>query len=184
MNCKICGAELKKPGDLCNNCMNKLRLEKESNDDKTEVLNVKKKFAIGYEILSHLDSVGIAIFLIAILISIGGDYSRIGFVAIPLFLFWGIAYLLYEKFRIDSSNVTFYKTKLIYKYRKIRKKTITINYRDIKDISYEETTIGKIFKMGNIVIKTSTGNLLKRNIIIDSVANIAETSVKIQKIMK
>ncbi|MBR3133456.1 MAG: PH domain-containing protein [Clostridia bacterium] len=184
MNCKICGAELKKTGDLCNNCINKLRLEKASKEDTTEVLKVKRKFAIGYEILSHIETIGIVIFMIAILISIGGDYTRIGFTAIPFFLFCGIIFLLYEKYRISSSELSFYSTKLIYKYKKIRKKTMTINYRDIKDISYEETPISKVFKFGNIIIKTNKGNILKRNIIIDSVANIEETMLKIQKIMK
>ena len=37
MNCKICGAELKKPGEMCNNCMNKLLEEQERRNDKRPV---------------------------------------------------------------------------------------------------------------------------------------------------
>ena len=35
MKCKICGVELKKDGELCKNCMNKLMKEQEIRNDKS-----------------------------------------------------------------------------------------------------------------------------------------------------
>ena len=54
MNFKICGVELKKDGELCNNCMNKLLKEQELRNDKSAVYTFKRSFVLGYEIFSHL----------------------------------------------------------------------------------------------------------------------------------
>ena len=184
MKCKICGVELKKEGEICNNCMNKIMMEQEIVHDNQEIYEFKPTFAIGYEILSHIDSVAIAIFLFAILISLGKEYLQITFIAIIFFLIWGILYLIYKKYFIKHINCIFYKTKFVYHYRKIRKKSITIHYRDIKEINYEKTKMGNIFNLGNIIIKTNSKNLLKRNIIIESVRNVEEVLMNVQKIFK
>ncbi len=44
MKCKICGVELKKDGELCKNCMNKLMKEQEIRNDKSPVYTFKSKF--------------------------------------------------------------------------------------------------------------------------------------------
>ena len=182
MKCKICGTELKRPGEICNNCMNKILIEQETINDTGIVCTVKRKFAIGYEILSHIDSVGVAIFLIAILISLGNEYLKIALISIPFFLLWGILYIFYRKYKIKYSECSFYKTKLIYTYRKIRKKQIVISYRDIKEINYEIPRIASFFNMGNLIIRTNSRNLLKKVFIIENIENIKEVFEKIQKI--
>ncbi len=184
MKCKICGTELKRPGEICNNCMNKILLEQEAINDTGEIYTAKRKFAVGYEILSHLDSIGVAIFLIAILISLGKEYLKLGLIAIPFFLVWGILYLLYKRYKIKFSEISFYKTKLVYTYRKIRKKQLTISYRDIKEINYEIPRIAKAFNLGNLIIKNNSKNLLKRILIIENVENIEEVFEEIQKNLK
>ena len=63
MNCKICGAELKKPGEMCNNCMNKLLEEQERRNDKRPVYTFKRQFVWGYELLRHIEQIGIVIFM-------------------------------------------------------------------------------------------------------------------------
>ncbi len=184
MRCKICGVELKKEGEICNNCMNKIMLEQEAVHDNEEVYKFKKSFAIGYEILSHIDSISIAIFLIVILISLGKKYLEIVLLAVALFLIWGVLYLIYSKYKNKSVECILYKTKLVYNYRRIRKKSIIVNYRDIKEINCQIPKIGTFFNLGTIIIKTNSKNLLKRNIIIESVKNVEEVFSNIQEILK
>ena len=175
MNCKICGAELKRPGDVCNNCMNKIKLENKVKADKKEVYSIKRKFSIGYEILMKIESIGVAVFVIAILISLGGEYARYGYISIPFFIIWGLIYILYRYFKFKTTSYVFYKTKLVYSYRKIRKKKTIINYEDIKEISYQQPGVGRIFNVGNILITTNSMNLVKRTIFIDAVENVEKT---------
>ena len=182
MNCKICGAELKNKGEVCKNCMNKMMNEKRMKDDNKEIYVLKSKFKIGYELLMKIESIGIALFVIIILLSLGGEYTRYGLVAIPFFLIWGIVYLLFRKIKIESRKCVFYKTKFIYTYRKIRKKQVVISYDNVKEISYQDPTIGKMFNMGNIIITINSKNLLKRNIFIDAVEDVEKAFLELKKI--
>ena len=51
MKCRVCGAELKKDGELCNNCLNRLQQEEAIRGDKTPVYGFKSTFILGYELL-------------------------------------------------------------------------------------------------------------------------------------
>ena len=42
MKCQICGAQLTKPGDICNNCMNELLEDKKYKNDDEVVYELKK----------------------------------------------------------------------------------------------------------------------------------------------
>lgn len=184
MNCKICGAELKRPGEVCNNCMNKLMLEQEEREDNKSIVEVKTKFAIGYEILTHIDSIAIAIFFLIILFSIGGEYVKYSLLAIPIFLIWGVLYLINRKIELMNTKCVFYNTKIVYTYRKIRKKERIIRYQELNEINFDVSYFGKIFNIGTIVIKTNSSNLLKRNIILECVENTPATVEQIQNIIK
>ena len=59
MKCRVCGAELKKDGELCNNCLNRLQQEEAIRGDKTPVYGFKSTFILGYELLRHCEQIGI-----------------------------------------------------------------------------------------------------------------------------
>ena len=44
MKCKICGAELRKDGDICNKCYEKLVKEEEIENDKKALYELKMKY--------------------------------------------------------------------------------------------------------------------------------------------
>ena len=50
MKCKVCGAELKKDGDICNKCYEKLVKEEEMNMEQKVLYTLKMKYVPGYEI--------------------------------------------------------------------------------------------------------------------------------------
>lgn len=184
MNCKVCGAELKKPGELCNNCMNKLMKEQEMRNDKSPYYTFKRQFVLGYELLRHIEQVGIVIFLIALLLSVSLDYWKYALVIGVIFIVYGIVYIWNLKFKINSGECTLYRRKLVFKYGVIKKQVIEIPFEEIDEIYYSVGNMQKLFNMGTIVIKRKSRNLLKRNLMIESVKNVEIVFEKIREVFR
>ena len=184
MNCKICGAKLAHEGELCNNCMNKLMKEQEMKNDVNDFFTFRKKFILKYEILRHVEQIGIVIFMIALILSV--DFSLWKYVLLIAFLFtiYGVLYLIYDKISLNSTVCSLYSTKLIYNYRKIRKKTKIIPLAEIEDIRYSQSNLQKVFGLGTIVIKRRTRNIMDRFTYIDTVPDIEVVFGKIQEVYK
>ncbi len=184
MNCKICGAELKKPGELCNNCMNKLLKKQEARNDKTEYYTFKSEFVLGFELLRHIEQICIVIFMIILLLSLDISYWwRYAIIIGCLFSMYGIIYLWYLRAKINSTSCTLYRTKLIYTTGIFKKKSKEIPYDFIEEIFYTQGNMERLFNLGTIVIKKKTRNLLERNMFIDAVRNIDQVFAKIQELM-
>lgn len=184
MNCRICGAELKKPGELCNNCMSKLIKEQEIRNDKSPVYTFKRQFVLGFELLSHIEQIAIVIFMIVLLLSVSFSYWKYAVLIACVFSIFGIIYLWYLRIKINSGSCTLYRSKLVFKYGTFRKKVIEIAYDDIDEIYYNLTNMQQLFKMGTVVIKRKNGNILQRNIYIESIKNIEKVFEKIEEVFK
>lgn len=184
MNCKICGAELKRPGELCNNCVNKLMKEQERRNDKSPFYTFKREFVLGYELLRHLEQIGIVIFMIVLLLSVDLAYWKYALLIGVMFSVFGIGYLFYLRFKINSGVCTLYQTKLVFKYGVFRKKVKEVPYDDIDEIYYRLSNSQQLFKLGTIVIRKKTMNLLDKNIYIESVKNIDAVFGKIEEVFK
>ena len=113
MNCKICGAKLAHEGELCNNCMNKLMKEQEMKNDVNDFFTFRKKFILKYEILRHVEQIGIVIFMIALILSVDFSLWKYALLIAVLFAVYGVLYLIYDKISINSSVCSLYSTKLI-----------------------------------------------------------------------
>ena len=111
MKCRVCGAELKKDGELCNNCLNRLQQEEAIRGDKTPVYGFKSTFILGYELLRHCEQIGIVIFMIALILSVDLSYWKYAVIIGCAFAIFGILYLFYDKFSINSVSCTIYRTK-------------------------------------------------------------------------
>lgn len=184
MNCKICGAELKKDGELCNNCMNKLRKEEEIRGDKTSIYSFKSTYVLGYDILRHCEQIGIVIFMIALILSVSLSYWKYALILACVFAIFGILYLIYDKITINSVSCVIYRTKLIYQYGKIRKKVKVIPFSEIEEIFYNQGNAQKLFNVGTIIIKRKTMNIFEKNIFIESVKNVEEVFGTIKEVFK
>ena len=92
--------------------------------------------------------------------------------------------MIYDKISINSSVCSLYSTKLIYNYRKIRKKTKIIPLAEIEDIRYSQSNLQKVFGLGTIVIKRRTRNIMDRFTYIDTVPDIEVVFGKIQEVYK
>lgn len=174
MNCKICGAELKREGEICNNCMNKLMEQQRLHNDVEKTYTFKQKFVFGYELARHMEQIGIVIFMIILLLSVNISYWRYAVLLGCIFGIAGILYLLYDEIIINSGTCTLYSYKLTYTKGVFRKKTKQISFSEIEDISYQQGSIQKPFNVGTIIIKKKTRNILDKFIMIESVKDVGK----------
>lgn len=184
MNCKICGAELKKPGELCNNCMNKLLEEQERRNDKSPVYTFKRKFVLGYELLKHIEQIGVVIFMIVVILSVDLAYWKYALLIGGAFAILGICCLFYLKFKINSGECTLYRTKLIFSQGILKKRVKEIPFNEIEEVYYQLGNMQQLFKVGTIVIKKKTRNLLDKYLYIESVKNVETVFGKFEELFK
>lgn len=184
MNCKICGAELKKPGELCNNCMNKLLEEQERRNDKSPIYTFKRQFVLGYELLRHIEQIGIVIFMIAVILTVDLTYWKYALLIGVLFVVWGFASLFYLKLKINSGECTLYRTKVVFSQGIIKKKVKEIPLDEIDEVYYQLGNMQQLFKVGTIIIKRKTRNLLDKYLYIESVKNIETVFGKFEELFK
>ena len=184
MNCRICGAELKKNGELCTNCMNKLMKEQELRNDKSVVITFKSKFILKYQLLLHCEQIGIAIFTIILMLSVDLSYWKYAIGASLLFILFGIVYLIYLRSSLNSVVCTLYRTKIFMSWKKFKKRSREIPYTEVEEVFYTQGNMEKLFGLGTIVIKRRTRNIIDRNIYIESVPNVKEVFGKIEEVFK
>lgn len=179
MKCKVCGAELKKDGDICNKCYEKLVKEEEMNVDQKVLYTLKMKYIPGYEIFKIGDYLIFGIILLLALISTKQMQAFI--VALVFIVAFILIMLRMKKIKAQKTTCTFYETKIVYK-SKNREKTIL--YKDVKDVGYYETFSQKLFKLGDIRIYPENGIFITSGINIENVKNVKEEFEKIREVVK
>ena len=173
--CKICGAELKKEGELCNNCMNQIMKEEETKNDVNEIYSFKPSFVLGYQLSTHIENLIVAIIVIAALIYLVSEYFWESMVFLVLFLIAEGLLYAYDKYKIMNTKCSFYSTKLAYdRVSFFKKRRTEIRYEDVKEFSFSQRRFEKIFNIGTIHIHTASKNLLERHIYIESVKNVQD----------
>lgn len=171
--CKICGAELKKEGELCNNCMNEIMKEEETKNDTTEIYSFKPKFVLGYQLSTHIENLIVAFIVIATLIYMVSEYFWESMIFLVLFLIAEGLLFAYDKYKIANTKCIFYTTKLAYeRVFLFRKKRTEVRYDEIKEFSFSQRRFEKIFNIGTIHIHTASKNLLERHIFIEAVKDV------------
>ena len=178
MNCKICGAELSKPGELCNNCMNKLLKEQELKNDNSVIAVVKGTYIAKYEIIRHIQEIGIVLFMVILLFTLKAWNWAL--LALLVFSVIGIIALFRIRAKIKSKSCTIYRTKVVITWGIIRKKSKEIPFDQIADMYPHITNFQEFMHIGTFVIRKNTYNLVDRFEYIDSVKNIEEVYEKIR----
>ncbi len=184
MKCKVCGAELKKAGELCNNCMNKLMKEQETRNDKKVYYTFKKKFVLGYELLKRIEPIGIMILLIVLLLSVDIRFWPYTLIIGGAYIIFGIIYMFYVKASVSKGICSLYRTKLVYNEGVFRKKIVEIPYSEIDEIYYSVGNMQKLFHLGTIMVKRKTRNLFERNFYIEPVKDIEKVFGKIEELLR
>ena len=180
MRCKICGAKLKKEGDICKNCYKEYK-EKESlyADNEDVLFEIKRKYSPGFNLVKSGELI-----LILLLISLSGFNSYgiiLGILITILCLIVLGAWMFYSKKKAIGTKTTFYETKFKFtaKYPLMNREEV-IPYSDVKDMGYFQTWAQKRFKTADIRFYTKG---ILSGLTIKDIPNIQENFVKMQDII-
>ena len=152
MECRRCGAKLRREGDLCPKCYKKVLEEEELKNDVIPIMTVKRKYKPSFHIKQRWDIIVITILCVLSCFTSGHPFLGIlcGIVGFAILL----GYLAFKKMLAAKEKIVFYEKKAV-KYSKVPyfSSTKEVAYKDIKDIVYHQQTLGqKRAKMGDIVI--------------------------------
>lgn len=153
MRCRICGAKLKKDGDICNVCYKEFQEEEELKKDTVQKLSINRKYLISYEITKCLEIIVICLLAGVLCFLSGGILEALGAFGI-LAVILGVS-MAYSKRASIGTKVIFFEKKVVYtKKFLIFNDEKTIKYSDIRDITYYQTFRQKKFKLGDLCIYT------------------------------
>jgi len=186
MKCRICGAKLKKDGDICNVCYKEFQEEEDLKKDTNQKLCIKRKYLISYEIIKRLEL--IIVFTLALLLCIfsGGILEGLAVIVIGILIIGTI--LAYSKRAAIGTKIIFYEKKVVFikKYLFFNEEK-TIKYSDIRDVTYFQTLRQKKFKLGDLCIYTKEaipGLGYFNGCHISNIENVNETLSQIAQIVK
>ncbi len=151
MRCKICGAKLKKDGDICTSCYKEYLEEEELKKDVNEQLKIKRKYSIAYELVKYIWLFVVFILSSLICISTGGFLEEILLILVFAII---IGFLLFIDKRIAmATQVIFYEKKMVYTFKFLFiDKIKVVKYSDLKDITYYQTFRQKKFGFGDLCV--------------------------------
>ena len=152
MECRRCGAVLRRAGDFCPKCYKEVLAEEELKNDVVPLLTVKRKYKPSYHVKQSWGLIIITILTVLSCFSAGHPFVGIlsGIVGFAILL----AYMAFQKMLAAKEKVVFYKKKVV-KYSKVPffGSTKEVAYKDIKDITYyQQSLCQKRSNMGDIVV--------------------------------
>ncbi len=185
MRCSICGAKLKKEGEVCSVCYKEFQEDEELRKDKKETLKFKRKYSINYEILRYMEI--IIIFILCMFgFLISGSIGEFFITLFSLAVILGVL-LFWDKRVANGTTVTFYEKKVVYRFKFfIFNTTKVVKFTDIDDIVFYQTFRQKKMGMGDICIYAK-GSIPGANLLngfqVKDVENLTETLEKIKEVI-
>lgn len=179
MKCRICGAKLRKDGDICKTCYEEYCKEETLEKDVKESYKLHRKYIPLFQLSQYIDWIIIAFFVFITFIAQAQFAMAIIFILIALIIL-GIVMFLAKRKAINTT-CTFYEKKIVWKYKDKRK---TIAYVDIKEITYYQTRFQKLFDLADIQIRPEKGNYLINGFEIKNVPDFENTWKKIEEIIQ
>lgn len=149
MKCSICGAKLRKPGDICSTCYKAYQEEEDLKKDTKEVYKIRRKYSIPYEIVRYSE-----LYLIFIISAIGcwafGNILE-GFLCL-LLMFVALAIcMIWDKRIAIATRAIFYEKKVVYKFDFLFIHTErVVKYSDLKDVTYYQKMRQKRYGFGDL----------------------------------
>lgn len=185
MRCKICGAKLKKDGDICTNCYKAYQEEEDLKKDVKEVLKIKRKYSISYEIVKYAWIIVIFILSSLICISTGGILEELLLILIFAVI---IGFLLFIDKRIAmATTAVFYEKKVVYTFKFLFIDTEkVVKYTDLRDVTYYQTYRQKKFGFGDLCVYAKgafPGATLLNGFQIKNIENVKEVLEVVSEIM-
>lgn len=153
MKCRICGAKLKKEGDICTNCYKEFQEEEDLKKDTAEKLKLKRKYSIKYELSKYAELFLIAILSLIVCISAGGWLEGLGVILIFTVVIGGL--IFFDKRIAIATKAVFYEKKAVYTFKFLfMDVTKVVKYADIADVRYFQTRRQKKYGFGDLCVYT------------------------------
>ena len=178
MKCKICGAELRKEGDICNKCyaeyVKNEEIKDEINSDKNVLLKLHRKYLPKYQLTRYGDYYALAFFIFISFLAQHQYLFAILFVIGMIILLCSI--LAYNKKKAINTTCTFFEKRIVWKNKDTIK---TLEYSELDDISYYQNFFQKRNDLADVQFRPTKGTYLINGFEIKNVPNISETWPKI-----
>lgn len=185
MRCSICGAKLKKEGDICINCYKAYQEEEDLKKDVKVKLKLKRKYSIAYEFRKYMEL--IIIFILAILGCIAFENIWAALLGVLLLIVTMGLLLFLDKRIANSTTATFYEKKAVYTFKFLFFDTQkVVKYTDLKDVTYYQTFRQKKFGYGDLCVYAKgaiPGATLLNGFQIKNVENVKEVLEQIGEIV-
>lgn len=185
MRCSICGAKLKKEGDICINCYKTYQEEEDLKKDVNVKLKIKRKYSISYEFYKYTELIIIVILAALGCIGLGSIWGGL-LGALVLLLALGLLFFI-DKRIANATTVTFYEKKMIYTFNFLFFDTHkVVKYTDLKDIGYYQTHRQKKFGYGDLCVYAKgkiPGATLLNGFQIKNIENVSEVLKQIGEIV-
>lgn len=115
------------------------------------IMEIKPKYKIGYNIVTHFIDFAIIIAIIVILGVKVNIWASLIIVLLVFILGWTI-YFIANNAKYKKFYYKFYKNKLVYHNSMWRKNPREVSYEDLKEIRYNQSFIQNKFNTGEIYI--------------------------------
>lgn len=178
MKCKICGAELRKEGDICKKCYAEYvkdgEVKKDLKNEKNILLRLHRKYIPSYQLTRYGDYYVLAIIIILSLIA-QKQYLLTILAAIAMIV--GLcAVLAYNKKKAINTVCTFYDKRVVWKYKDEVK---SMDYKDLEDVTYYQNFFQKRFDLADVQFRPVKGTYIINGFEIKNVPNFKETWEKV-----
>ena len=178
MKCKICGAELKKEGDICKNCYNEYVKEEKIKSDlksgKNVILKLHRKYIPKYQLTRYGDYYVLAVIIIVTLIAQAQYLWLILSIIAMLLLLW--AALAYNKRIAIDTVCTFFEDRVVWKKGDNIK---SLEYSELDDVTYYQTRKQRRYDLADVQFRPKKGTYIINGFEIKNVPEFAETWDKI-----
>lgn len=186
MRCSICGAKLKKEGDICINCYKAYQEEEDLKKDVKVKLKIKRKYSIEYEFRKYTELICILILAVLGCIAFENTWAVLwGLLLLVVIL--GLLLFL-DKRIANATTVTFYERKMIYTFKFWFFDTHkVVKYTDLKDVTYYQTYRQKKFGYGDLCVYAKgaiPGATLLNGFQIKNVENVKEVLEQVGEIVQ
>ena len=178
MKCRICGAKLRKDGDICKSCYEEYCKEEALEKDINEIYKLKGKYILSFQLTQYIDWILVTIFIVIALFVQQQYFMSIAFLLVAIVCV--LVALYFAKKRAANTSCTFFEKKVVWKHND-RKKTIA--YSDIKDVTYYQNFFQKIFKLYDIQFHPEGGTYLIGGFELKNVSNFDEIWPQIEQII-
>lgn len=185
MRCSICGAKLKKEGDICVNCYKTYQEEEDLKKDVNVKLKIKRKYAIAYEFYKYTEI--IIIMIISALCCFALENILAGVLGLLLLvILLGLLFFL-DKRIANATTVTLYEKKMEYTFKFLFFDTKKIvKYTDLKDVTYYQNRRQKKYGYGDLCVYAKgaiPGATLLNGFQIKNIENVEEVLGQIGEIV-